>query len=198
MKKISRIIAGSLLATGISFAQVQIGGHAAVNFSTLWGDGAKDFEIPWSLGAAVGAAAKVTVNEKISVVPELNVDWRRQTNDEIKWNTWAIELPVLARFNALPQMYFEAGPQFAFLLSSKIEQDFDNYVETTDLGKKDALKVFEIGIDVGIGCPVTPNLDLSIRYGVGLTSIVDGKKFEDDDQAFRNMQIQVSGIYWFM
>ncbi|WP_405342213.1 porin family protein [Fibrobacter sp.] len=198
MKKISRIIAGSLLATGISFAQVQMGGHAAVNFSTLWGDGAKDFEIPWSLGAAVGAAAKVTVNEKISVVPELNVDWRRQTNDEIKWNTWAIELPVLARFNALPQMYFEAGPQFAFLLSSKIEQDFDNYVETTDLGKKDALKVFEIGIDVGIGCPVTPNLDLSIRYGVGLTSIVDGKKFEDDDQAFRNMQIQVSGIYWFM
>ena len=198
MKKISRIIAGSLLATGISFAQVQMGGHAAVNFSTLWGDGAKDFEIPWSLGAAVGAAAKVTVNEKISVVPELNVDWRRQTNDEIKWNTWAIELPVLARINALPQMYFEAGPQFAFLLSSKIEQDFDNYVETTDLGKKDALKVFEIGIDVGIGCPVTPNLDLSIRYGVGLTSIVDGKKFEDDDQAFRNMQIQVSGIYWFM
>jgi hypothetical protein len=39
---------------------------------------------------------------------------------------------------------------------------------------------------------------MSIRYGVGLTSIIDGEKFEADDQAFRNMQIQVGAIYWFM
>ena len=198
MKTISRIIAASLFASGLSFAQVQIGGHAAVNFSTLWGDGAKDFEVPWSLGATVGTAAKVAVNEKISVVPELDVDWRRQKNDEISWSTWAIELPVLARYNAMPQMYFEAGPQFALLLSSEIEQDFGNHVETTKLGKIDALHTIEVGLDIGIGYSVTPNLDIDIRYGVGLTSIVDGKKFDDDDQAFKNMQIQVGGIYWFM
>jgi hypothetical protein len=39
---------------------------------------------------------------------------------------------------------------------------------------------------------------MSIRYGVGLTSIIDGKKFEAEDQAFKNMQIQVGGTYWFM
>ena len=198
MKKISRIIAGTLLATGISFAQVQIGGHAAVNFSTLWGDGASEKEIPWSLGLTAGAAAKVAVNEKVSVVPELDVDWRRQKDDEFTWNTWALELPVLARYNVLPQMYFEAGPRFALLLSSEMEQDLGSVVETTNFGKNDALNVFEFGIDVGIGCSVTPNLDLGIRYGVGLTSIIDGKKFESDNQAFRNMQIQVGGIYWFM
>jgi hypothetical protein len=198
MKKISRIIAGTLLATGISFAQVQIGGHAAVNFSTLWGDGASEMEIPWSLGVLAGVATKVPVNEKICVVPEMNVDWRRQKDDEITWNTWALELPVLARYNVLPQMYFEAGPRFALLLSSEMEQDLGSVVETTNFGKNDALNVFEFGIDVGIGCSVTPNLDLGIRYGVGLTSIIDGKKFESDDQAFRNMQIQVGGIYWFM
>ena len=198
MKKISRIIAGTLLATGISFAQVQIGGHAAVNYSTLWGDGASEMEIPWSLGVLAGVATKVPVNEKICVVPEMNVDWRRQKDDEITWNTWALELPVLARYNVLPQMYFEAGPRFALLLSSEMEQDLGSVVETTNFGKNDALNVFEFGIDVGIGCSVTPNLDLGIRYGVGLTSIIDGKKFESDDQAFRNMQIQVGGIYWFM
>jgi len=126
------------------------------------------------------------------------VDWRRQKDDEITWNTWALELPVLARYNVLPQMYFEAGPRFALLLSSEMEQDLGSVVETTNFGKNDALNVFEFGIDVGIGCSVTPNLDLGIRYGVGLTSIIDGKKFESDDQAFRNMQIQVGGIYWFM
>ena len=103
MKKISRIIAGTLLATGISFAQVQIGGHAAVNFSTLWGDGASEMEIPWSLGVLAGVATKVPVNEKICVVPEMNVDWRRQKDDEITWNTWAIEVPVLARYSVVPQ-----------------------------------------------------------------------------------------------
>jgi hypothetical protein len=41
-------------------------------------------------------------------------------------------------------------------------------------------------------------LDVSdSKVGAGY-SIIDGKKFESDDQAFRNMQIQVGGIYWFM
>lgn len=198
MKAISRIITGALFATGLASAQVQMGGHAAVNFSTLWGDGASEKEIPWSLGLTAGAAAKVAVNEKVSIVPELDVDWRRQKNDEYTWNTWAIELPVLARYNAMPQMYFEAGPRLALLLSSELEQDLDNYVETTNFSKIDALNVFEFGIDVGIGYSITPVFDMSIRYGVGLTSIIDGKKFEAEDQAFKNMQIQVGGIYWFM
>jgi hypothetical protein len=198
MKAISRTIAGALFATGLASAQVQMGGHAAVNFSTLWGDGASEKEIPWSLGLTAGAAAKVAVNEKVNIVPELDVDWRRQKNDEYTWNTWAIELPVLARYNVMPQMYFEAGPRFALLLSSELEQDLDNYVETTNFSKIDALNLFEFGIDVGIGYSVTPVFDMSIRYGVGLTSIIDGKKFEAEDQAFKNMQIQVGGTYWFM
>ena len=198
MKTISRIFAGALLATGLASAQVQVGGHAAVNFSTLWGDGAAEKEIPWSLGLTAGAAAKVAVNEKVSVVPELDIDWRRQKNDEYTWNTWAIELPVLARYNVLPQMYFEAGPRLALLLSSELQQDLDNLiVETTNFGKNDALNRFEVGIDVGVGYSVTPNLDIDIRYGVGLTSIIDGKKFEAEDQSFKNMQIQVGAIYWF-
>ena len=198
MKAISRAIAGALFATGLASAQVQMGGRAAVNFSTLWGDGASEKEIPWSLGLTAGAAAKVAVNEKINIVPELDVDWRRQKNDEYTWNTWAIELPVLARYNVMSQMYFEAGPRFALLLSSELEQDLDNYVETTNFSKIDALNLFEFGIDVGIGYSVTPVFDMSIRYGVGLTSIIDGKKFEAEDQAFKNMQIQVGGTYWFM
>ena len=198
MKTISRIFAGALLTTGLASAQVQVGGHAAVNFSTLWGDGAAEKEIPWSLGLTAGAAAKVAVNEKVSVVPELDIDWRRQKNDEYTWNTWAIELPVLARYNVMPQMYFEAGPRLALLLSSELQQDLDNLiVETTNFGKNDALNRFEVGIDVGVGYSVTPNLDIDIRYGVGLTSIIDGKKFEAEDQAFKNMQIQVGAIYWF-
>ena len=82
------------------------------------------------------------------------MDWRRQKDDEFTWNTWALELPVLARYNVLPQMYFEAGPRFALLLSSEMEQDLGSVVETTNFGKNDALNIFEFGIDVGIGCSV--------------------------------------------
>ena len=202
MKKISRIIAGTLLAAGISFAQqVQIGGHAAVNFSTLWGDGASEMEVPWSLGILAGVAVKVPVNEKVCVVPEMNVDWRRQKDDEITWNTWAIEVPVLARYSVVPQVYLEAGPQLGFLLSSEIERKFDTGpgAEKIKLGdrKVDALHIFEIGLDAGVGFSVAQNLDLDIRFAVGLNSIVDGKKFDNDDQAFKNMQIQIGGTYWF-
>lgn len=199
MKKLYLIVAAILLATGLSFAQVNVGGHAALTFGTDWGDDTS--EDPWGLGFNAGVAAKFGLNNMIAVVPEVDVALRRLSDDDVTWSTWAIEIPVLARINVMPQLYLEVGPQIAFLLSSEIERDYGFGSQTVDLGSSeiDALNTFEFGIDAGVGFSVMPNLDVNFRFALGLTSIIDSKKMgAEDDEAVKNMQLQVGATYWFM
>lgn len=189
------------MATGLSFAQINVGGRAALNFSTLYGDGADEIDVPWGLGFAAGIAGKISVNDMIAVVPEVEVDLRRQSEDETTWSTWAIEIPILARINVMPQLFLEIGPQIGILLSSELERDYGAASETLKLGSDeiDALNTIEFAIDAGVGYSVMPKLDLNFRFALGLTSIVDGKKlFVEDDLACKHMQIQVGATYWFM
>lgn len=201
MKKISLIFAAVLLATGLSFAQISVGGHAAVNFSTLYGDGADEMDVPWGLGFAAGVAGKIAVNEMIGIVPEIDIDLRRQSDDDATWSTWALEIPILARINVMPQLFLEVGPQIAFLLSSELEEDYGAGTVTLDLGDSDvdALNTFEFALAAGVGYSVMPKLDVNFRFALGLTSIVDGKKlWVTDDLACKHMQLQVGATYWFM
>jgi hypothetical protein len=198
MKKLYLIVAAVLLATGLSFAQVHVGGHAAASFSNVWGDETDD--VPWGFGFNAGVAAKIGLNEMISVVPEAGIALRRMSDDDQTWSNWAIEIPVLARINVMPQLYLEVGPQIAFLLSSEMERDYGAYTETIDYGDSqiDALNTFEFGIDAGVGYSVMPNLDVNFRFALGLTSILDGKKFGPEDNSVKNMQFQLGGTFWFM
>ncbi|WP_163437963.1 porin family protein [Fibrobacter succinogenes] len=198
MKKLYLIVAAVLLATGLSFAQVHVGGHAAASFSTAWGDETDD--VPWGFGFNAGAAAKIGLNDMISVVPEAGIALRRSSDDDQTWSTWAIEIPVLARINVMPQLYLEVGPQIAFLLSSEMEYDYGYATETIKYGdsKIDALNTFEFGLDAGVGYSVMQNLDVNFRFALGLTSILDSKKLgAESDQSVKNMQLQLGATYWF-
>ena len=196
MKKLYLILASVLLATGLSFAQVNVGGHAAVNFSSLYGDHTDD--IPWGFGFAAGVAAKAAITPMISVVPEVDIDLRRQSDDDVSWKTWALEIPILARISVAPMLYVELGPQLAFLLSSKQESEHGAVTETFDLGKAKVLNTFEFGLAAGAGYTVIPNLDVNFRAAFGLTSIADGKKWYGEDASVKNIQFQVGATYWFM
>ena len=196
MKKLYLVLAAVLLATGLSFAQVNVGGHAAVNFSSLYGDDTDD--IPWGLGFAAGIAAKAAITPMISVVPEVDIDLRRQSDDDVSWSTWALEIPILARISPMPLLYVEVGPQLAFLLSSEQEQDYGAGSVTYNLGKAKVLNTFEFGLAAGVGYTVIPNLDVNFRTAFGLTSIADGKKWFGEDKSIKNIQFQVGATYWFM
>lgn len=199
MKKILLLVAVMLLAASSAFAQFSLGGHAAANFSTMWGDDTKD--IPWGLGFNAGVATKISLG-LFAVAPEVDVGLRRQSDDDETWSTWAIEIPILARINVLPILFIEAGPQIAFLLSSEDEVDMGMGSVTIDYGddKIDALNTFEFGVAAGIGVTVIPNLDLNFRSVIGFTSVIDVKKVEPeaDDQSIKNLQFQVGATYWFM
>ena len=181
MKKIILLAAAVLTAASASFAQFNLGGRAAINFGTVWGDNTED--VPWGFGFNAGLATKIGINDMFAVAPEVTIDLRRSSDAVITWSTWAIDIPVLARINLMPALYLEVGPQFAIILSSEAEMDYILGTTTINYGDADILNTFEIGLAAGAGYSITPNLDVNFRLALGFTSILDDSKNDDFEEA---------------
>ena len=219
MKKLSLIVAAVLLATGLSFAQVHVGGRVAGTMSTFKGDDSDD--APWGVGFNAGVAAKYNVNEMIAVVPEVGIDFRRIADDEVTASFWVLNIPVLARISPVANLYVEAGPTIGFILSNDVEYDEPSFDDADfggynlsdygidlddmldDAGSSSAgedANTFEFGLAFGLGYSVLPNLDVNFRFAIGLTNLyedvkTEGYTFESDLQ---NMQLSIGATYWFM
>lgn len=193
MKKILLLVAVMLFAASSAFAQFSLGGRAAANFGTIYGDDADD--APWGLGFAAGVSAKIGINPMIGIVPDLDINLRRVADDEATWTVWALEVPVMVRFNATSQLFLEAGPMLSFLLSGKYDLDEG---EDVDYGKY--LNTVEFGLSFGAGFSIMPKLDINARFNLGLTSELEevdmGLEKAEIDK--KNMQFQVGATYWFM
>lgn len=185
----------AMLAT-TSFAQ-NVGGHLALNFGTTIGEDNED--VPWGLGVNAGVAAKFTLIPMLDLVPEIDFEMRRASDDDATWTTMAINIPVLLRVNVMPQLFLEVGPTVAFLLSSEMETEVTELgsvaTVSVDLGSDDidVLETFELGLAAGAGFTVMPKLDLNFRVAMGLTSLVS-----DDFGEAKNLQLQLGGTYWFL
>lgn len=185
----------AMLAT-TSFAQ-NVGGHLALNFGTAIGEYNED--VSWGLGVNAGVAAKFTLIPMLDLVPEIDFEMRRASDDDATWTTMAINIPVLLRVNVMPQLFLEVGPTVAFLLSSEMETEVTELgsvaTVSVDLGSDDidVLETFELGLAAGAGFTVMPKLDLNFRVAMGLTSLVS-----DDFGEAKNLQLQLGGTYWFL
>lgn len=203
MNKLFKIFAVVAIAATASFAQFNVGGRVAFNFGTVWGDDAGD-DVPWGAGVQAGVAGKMAINEMLSFAPELEFGLRRASDDVTTWTAMVIDIPLMLRVSANEKIYAEVGPTLAFLLSGEIEEDLGFYTSTMNMGDLDGLNVVEVGIAAGLGFHVMPNLDVSARFALGLTSMVDLEVEDEIGSAsvamdsFKNMQISVGATYWFM
>ena len=215
MKKIILLVAAVLMAASTSFAQFALGGRGAINFGTIYGDDTSD--IPWGFGFNAGLATKIAINDMFAIAPEATIDLRRASDAIISWSTWAIDIPVLARINVMPQLFLEVGPQISILLSSEEETDlFGISKETINFGDAEMLNTIEFSVAAGVGYAVAENLDVNFRMVLGLTSMLDdGEDVEVETEGLaalqepegsmsmetgsvKTLQFQVGVTYWFM
>ena len=200
MKKLYLTLAAVLLATGLSFAQINVGGRAALNFGTVYGDDAKDY--PWGVGFAAGVSAKINVNKMFSVVPDIDVNLRRSSDDDASWTVWAVEIPIMARAYATREVFFEAGPMISILLSGKqtYENELDPEINVVSIEYDNHLNPIEFGLSFGLGTAIKPNLDLNFRVNLALTSEIEDIKMipETIEPELKNLQMQFGATYWFM
>ena len=79
-----------------------------------------------------------------------------------------IQVPLLAELFATEKLYFSIGPEFSYLLSSKMKSD-DSKIDITDFYDKR----FELSGIIGVNYNVLKKFDIGIRYSYGLTSILE-------------------------
>ncbi|MGU3375161.1 porin family protein [Chryseobacterium sp. M5A1_1a] len=176
MKKI--LLGLALVAGTFTFAQktstntassspIRFGVKAGLNVSTI-----SNYDVNSKAGFYAGVFATIPVAQDFSVQPEVlysGMGAKNKHDSSDKLNLDYIAVPVMFQYNALPNLYVEAGPQFGFLISAK------NKFNGGSIDVKDAMKGFDFGLGLGAGYYFTQNIGVNLRYVAGLSDIAKNR-----------------------
>ena len=169
----------AVAASSIAFGQ-QFGAKAGVNVSSLTSTNELDSKSKTGFYAGIFMNAPLASN--FSIQPELlyeNSGAKASTfsNVDVKQNLDYIAIPVMFQYNATPELYFEAGPKFSFLVNNKFTSDNATVENLLNQAvNKDSYSTFDFGLGLGAGYYFTPNIGINVRYMAGLTDIYKDNK----------------------
>ena len=214
MKKL--ILGLALTAGTFAFAQqtgntssnpVTFGVKGGMNVSSL-SNGADLSDSKSKIGFNAGVFANIPLASSFSVQPEVIYNdlgskvTREYTvlgnnyKSEYSRNLGYVAVPVMFQYNATPEFFLEAGPEFGFLVSAndklKSSTNSSNNTQVSSLNKND-FQTFNFGIGIGAGYYFTPSLGITARYTAGLTDIYKN----NSGDAVRNNVFQVGLAYKF-
>ncbi|MDR6525215.1 opacity protein-like surface antigen [Chryseobacterium rhizosphaerae] len=214
MKKL--VLGLAVTASTLAFAQQQpttstnpvtFGVKGGMNVSSL-SNGADLSDSKSKIGFNAGVFANIPLASSFSVQPEViyNDLGSKVTREfssggntfrnEYSRNLGYIAVPVMFQYNATPEFFLEAGPEFGFLVSAKDKfKNSTNNNSNTQVAtlNKDDFQTFNFGIGIGAGYYFTPNLGLTARYTAGLTDIYKN----NSGDAVKNNVFQVGLAYKF-
>jgi hypothetical protein len=79
-----------------------------------------------------------------------------------------LSMPALLTFSPTKHLNLEIGPEFSYLLNSKVKYPGSNSFVINDSNN---LRSFELSLITGVSYTLIKNIDLGIRYGIGLTPV---------------------------
>jgi hypothetical protein len=170
-----------------SSSPIAFGLKAGLNISTISSDDSKS-----KAGFYGGAFANIPVASSFSVQPEVlynGLGAKYEGNSDLKINLSYISVPVMFQYKATPEFYLEAGPQFSFLIDSKLKY------QSNSTDAKDLVKGFDFGVGIGAGYYFTPNIGVNVRYVAGVTDIA--KEVAGNQADGKNNVFQVGLAYKF-
>ncbi|CAM3026000.1 PorT family protein [Chryseobacterium flavum] len=212
MKKL--ILGLAVTASTLAFAQqttstssATFGVKGGMNVSSL-SNGADLSDSKSKIGFNAGVFANIPLASSFSVQPEVlyNDLGSKVTREftaggntyrnEYSRNLGYIAVPVMFQYNATPEFFLEAGPEFGFLVSAKDKiKNSTNSNSSTQIATldKDDFQTFNFGIGIGAGYYFLPNLGITARYTAGLTDIYKN----NSGDAVKNNVFQVGLAYKF-
>ncbi|WP_051359711.1 porin family protein [Adhaeribacter aquaticus] len=212
LKKFSAALAFLLLIwTGATAQSVKLGIKGGANYGTITGKipAYQDYDLKRKLSFNAGIFTNIAFSQVVAVQPEVlysskgfRIDDKRSagsttTEREITGTVNYLDVPVLAQVSA-GNIYFEAGPQFSFLLNQETK-DHQRITQEGLLGKSttegttynkstDNYKPTDYGYAVGIGFKSADSpASINFRYTAGLSSFL-----KSDDVDARHSVFQVS------
>ena len=204
MKKL--FLGAAIAMSSLTFAQ-QFGLKGGMNVASISKDGTLS-DTSSKIGFNAGVFMNAPLAENFSIQPEVlyndlgsKITYGQNDNNSYSTNLGYISVPVMFQYNATPEFYLEAGPQFSFLVNAKNKlKDGNNNTLVNDWTKlaKDNLNTFDFGLGLGAGYYFTPQFGLTARYVAGMTKIgkddnVYGQPYKDS----KNNVFQVGLAYKF-
>ena len=200
MKKL--VLGAAIAMSSLTFAQ-QFGIKAGMNVSSLSKDAGLD-DSKSKIGFNAGLFMNAPLGQNFSIQPEIlynnlgdKVSYKNLAGNEyasVARNLDYIAVPVMFQYNATPEFYLEAGPEFGFLVNAKVKTD-NSILNTTTTSSldTDAYKDFNMGIGLGAGYYFTPKIGLTARYVAGLTDVYSS----NNGDKVKNNNFQVGLAYKF-
>ncbi|MBQ1605970.1 MAG: PorT family protein, partial [Bacteroidales bacterium] len=137
-----KILLAALVVTSAVFAQVNVGGRAAFNFGSVWGENTDNAN--WGAGFNAGVDVKYNVSPVLSLISGLELDYRRMS-DEYDNGYYTVEkaitfmyldVPVLLRINASPTFFLDAGLTLGFNLSANQTREVKGASKSQDISSE--------------------------------------------------------------
>ena len=119
-------------------------------------------------GLNIGVAAEFLINPQFAIEPGIYYSMQGIKVSEFK-NDY-LNIPIYAKAYLYEGLYAFAGPQFGFLVGSKIsasEGKVSGSVKTKDLYNK-----VDVALGLGLGYQFSSGLLVSMNYNIGLTNIL--------------------------
>ncbi len=195
MKKL--VLSLAVVTSSLMFAQ-QFGIKGGMNVSSISGDTGLDQKS--KIGFNAGLFMNAPLSADFSLQPEVlynNLGAKTGNGIDATINLDYLSVPVMFQYKATPELYLEAGPQFSFLVNSKVTSS-DPVVEALGnaLINNDTVNSFDFGVGIGAGYWFTPNVGINARYVAGFTDIAKDRSSSDDTTAKNNV-FQVGLAYKF-
>lgn len=207
MKKL--FLGMAIAASSLTFAQ-SFGVKGGMNVSSLSNDaGLSDSKS--KIGFNAGVFMNAPIAENFSIQPEVlynNLGSKVTQNVELGGNTYTAEsalhldyisVPVMFQYNATPEFYLEAGPEFGFMISAKnkFKSSTNGDVNESQITHLDTdnFNTFNFGVGLGAGYWITPRLGINARYVAGFTDVAKDRPSGSD--AVKNNNFQVGLAYKF-
>lgn len=130
-------------------------------------------------GFNVGTFANIPLGNSISLQPEIlysqygafvERDLTMKYDNSPRTKLGYITIPVMLQYHINPKFYFEAGPEFGFLVSSKYKV-LDTADSPASSKHLSGINKFNLGLGMGLGYDFTKNFGLNVRYISGITHI---------------------------
>lgn len=195
MKKL--FLGAAIAVSSLSFAQ-QFGIKGGMNVSSVSENDAKS-----KIGFYAGAFANVPVAKSFSIQPEiLYTQYGAKHEETTPGMTLSytakldyIAVPVMFQYNATPEFFLEAGPEFGFLVSAKTKSEavVSGVKASNTENIKSELNGFNFGLGLGAGYYFTKNIGITARYVAGFTDIAK----DNSGDAVKNNNFQVGLAYKF-
>ena len=164
-----------------AMAQVHFGAKVGFDMTHFWGENVTHRMTP---NYQVGALMEYKFNNTIGISPEVVFAAQggaaKEGAYEATFHTNYINVPVMLKIYATPDLSIDLGPQVGFNVYSKITEKGSlsgggidiSAKETTDL--KDETNTVDFGVGLGATYNLTENAFVQARYTMGLTKVFDG------------------------